>query len=103
MTQVVIDLPSSLVDLPETERDALLRAALFEAINARIRDLQRQLAEAHSQVAHFERRLGRTSAQLEAAGLPAGASPADHDAYLDWVYWQAVADEKAELLAALSA
>ncbi len=103
MTQVVIDLPSSLVDLPETERDALLRAGLFEAVNARIRDLQRQLTEAQSQVAHFEQQFDCSLAQLEAAGLPADASPADHDAYLDWVYWQAVADEKAELLAALSA
>lgn len=103
MTQVVIDLPSSLVDLPDTERDALLRAGLFEAVNARIRDLQQGLAEAQSQIAHFERRFGCFLAQLEVTGLPADASPADHDAYLDWVYWQAVADEKADLLAALSA
>lgn len=101
MTQVVIDLPSSLVDLPETERNALLRAGVFEAVNARIRDLQRDLAEARQQVARFEQRFGCSLAQLEPAGLPADASPADHDAYLDWVYWQAVADEKAELLAAM--
>mgnify|MGYP005850158601 CR=1 FL=1 len=103
MTQVVIDLPSSLVKLPETERNALLRAGVFEAIHARIRDLQRELSEAQQQTARFEQRFGCSLAQLEATGLPADASPADHDAYLDWVYWQAVADEKAELLAALSA
>lgn len=103
MPQVVIDLPSSLVDLPETERDALLRASLFEAVNARIRDLQHELADALQQVARFEQKFGCSLAQLEAASLPADASPADHDAYLDWVYWQTVADEKAKLLAALSA
>lgn len=103
MPQVVINLPSSLVDLPETERDALLRAGLFEAVNARIRDVQRELVEAQQQAARFEQRFGCSLAQLEAAGLPADASPADHDAYLDWVYWQAVADERVQLLASLSA
>lgn len=103
MTQVVIDLPRSLVDLPETERNALLRAGVFETVNARIRDLQRELTEARQQTARFEQHFGCSLAQLEATGLPADASPADHNAYLDWVYWQAVADEKMKLLTALRA
>lgn len=103
MPQVVIDLPSSLIDLPEPERDVLLRAGLFEAVNARIRNLEHELAEARQQVARFEQRFGRHLAQLEATGLPADASVADHDAYLDWVYWQAVVDEKSALLATLCA
>lgn len=56
-----------------------------------------------NKTARFEQRFGCSLAQLEATGLPTDATPADHDAYLDWVYWQAVVDEKAELLAALSA
>jgi hypothetical protein len=101
MTQVVIDLPSSLVGLPEAERDALLRAGLYEAIHARVRQLQQELDEAQAQVARFEQRFGCSLAHLEDTGLPINASTADHDAYLDWVYWQAIAHEKARLLAAL--
>ncbi len=67
------------------------------------RALQRELAEAQQQTARFEQHFGCSLANLEATGLPADASPADHDAYLDWVYWQAVGEEKARLLAALRA
>lgn len=101
VTQIVIDVPASLIDLPDAERNALLRAGLFEAVHARIRQLQQELDEAQAQLARFELHFGCSLAQFEIAGLPANASPADHDAYLDWVYWQAVADEKAKLLAAM--
>lgn len=102
MPQVVIELPAGLSDLPEAERDALLRAGLFEAVQARVRQLQRELAEAQEQIARFEQQFGLSFAQLEARGLPADASPDDHEDYLDWTYWQAVADEKRKLLDMLS-
>ena len=103
MTQTVIDVPAALAALPADERDALLRAGLFEAIQARSRQVQTELAEARQRLADFEQHFGRSFAELETEGLPVTASPADHDAYVDWAYWQAVAAEKERLLAALHA
>lgn len=102
MTQTVIDVPAALAALPAEERDALLRAGLFEAIQARVRQLQIELAEAQQRLADFERRFGCSLAELDIQGLPATASPADHEAYVDWAFWQAVASEKEQLLAALA-
>lgn len=48
MTQPAINLTPSLVDLPDAERDALLRAYLFEVFHAGMRRLQQELAEAHA-------------------------------------------------------
>lgn len=101
MTQAVIDVPAALAALPAEERDALLRAGIFAAIQARSRQLQMDLAEAQKQIATFEQHFGCSFADLENNGLPATASPADHEAYVDWAYWQAVAEAKEQLLAAL--
>lgn len=103
MTQTVIDVPAALAALPANERDALLRAGLFEAIQARMRQLQLELATARQRIAEFELHFGRSYVDLETEGLPASATPADHDTYVDWAHWQAVADEKERLLATLAA
>ncbi len=48
MTQTVIDVPAV---LPADERDTLLRAGLFEAIQARMRQLQMEPATAQQRIA----------------------------------------------------
>lgn len=103
MTQTMIDVPAALAALPAEERDALLRAGLFEAIQARVRQLQLELAEARQRIADLERRFGYSWAELDTQGLPESASPADHEAYVDFAFWQAVATEKEQLLATLAA
>lgn len=103
MTQTIIDVPAALAALPAEERDALLRAGLFEAIQARMRQLQMELTTAQQRIADFEQYFGRSYAEIETEGLSATATPADHDAYVDWAYWQATAAEKERLLAALAA
>ena len=45
MTQILVELPAALAELPPTERASLIRAGLYEATRARLRELEAKLAE----------------------------------------------------------
>ena len=53
------------------------------------------------QVRRFETRYGLSLARFEAEILPNQDSVQVHEDYNDWFYWQAVVDEKTQLLADL--
>jgi len=93
-----IELPEALAQLPQPEREALLRAGLFEAIYARCRQLEREWQTAQDQVAKFEQQYGMTFAEFERTLLPDLDGNQAHEDYNDWFFWQTVLAEKEQLL-----
>jgi hypothetical protein len=101
MTSITIEVPEKLQKLPGSERDALFRAGLHEAIRARIRQLNAEAAESSAEIARFERKYGLTFKRFEAETLPSLDTQQAHEDYNDWFYWEAVLAEKQRLLAEL--
>jgi hypothetical protein len=100
MAQVTtLELPLSLVSLPEREQMLLLRAGLYEAGRARIRQLEAEMAEAEVEIQRFETRYGMTFAQFETNALSMLDSLEAHDDYNDWFFWQSVLTDRRALLA----
>lgn len=101
MTQILVDLPAALVELPQTERESLIRAALYEATRARIRELEAKLAEAKLHLQQFEQRYGLSFEHFETELLPTLDAPQAHEDYNDWFFWQSVWVEQQALLVKL--
>lgn len=98
MTQITLQLPEAFADLPAEEQDSLIRASLYEASRARVRHLERELAEAQEQLRIFEAHYKMSLADFERHYLPNADSFQEHDVYNDWAFWQSVAHEKEKLL-----
>lgn len=94
-----LEMPRSFVDLPEQEQLVLLRAGLYEAGRARLRQLETEIAEAEAQVSRFESRYGISFGQFEAELLPKLDSFEAHEDYNDWFFWQTVLADRREVLA----
>jgi len=103
MSEVTFDVPETLTRLPKQERDRLFRAGLYEAVRARIRQLEAEIAECEAKVSHFEARYGMSLARFEHEGLAQQNSFQVHEDYNDWYYWQGALEEKQQLLADLHA
>ncbi|CAN5671217.1 hypothetical protein BH10CHL1_BH10CHL1_50250 [soil metagenome] len=101
MTQILVELPAELAELPPVERDALIRAGLYEATRARRRELEALLAQATAHLQHFEERYGRSFDRFEAELLPTLDSLQAHEDYTDWFFWQSVRAEQEALLVKL--
>ena len=101
MVQITLELPGKLLDLPERERNGLIRAGVYEATLARIRQLHAELAECELQVRRFEDRYSMSLQRFEVEALPTLDSLQAHEDYNDWFYWQSVLKEEASLLASL--
>lgn len=101
MTQMVLELPRFLSDLPTSERELLLRTSLREAARVRVEQLRADYAEAEEKVKVFEARYGMSLTSFEAAGLPGLNTLQQHEDYNDWFYWASVLAEKQRLLASL--
>jgi len=97
--QVTLDLPEPWVMLSERERDRLLRAGVYEATRARMRQLQAERAECEQHVRRFEERYGMPLQRFEAEQLAGLDTLQVHEDYNDWYFWQAALDEKQRLLA----
>jgi hypothetical protein len=102
MTQVIVELPDILANLPPAERESLLRAGVHEAVQARLREIEVEIEEASARVRHFEQQYGTSFSQFETTLLPALDSFQAHEDYNDWFFWQRVLDEKQALLARFS-
>lgn len=98
---VTLDLPATWGKLPEQERNGLLRAGVYEATQARIRQLQAEITACKRELRRFERRYGMPLARFEAEQLPHLDTLQAHEDYTDWFYWLSVLDEKQKLLASL--
>jgi hypothetical protein len=100
MSQILVEVPAALAELPAPERDSLIRAGLYEATRARLRELETKLAEAKAHLQHFEQQYGLSFAQFERDLLPTLDSPQAHEDYLDWFFWHSVLAEQQALLLA---
>ncbi len=99
MVEITVQVPEILAELPTDEQEDLVRAGLREAIGARVRELEREHAQAMEQVEIFEARYGMSLERFEREGLGELDSLQGHETYNDWCFWQSVADEKQHLLA----
>jgi len=101
MRQMTIELPDTLAELPEREQALFVRAGLYEAGQARIRQLELEIAEAKAEMAHFETRYGVAFADFQARILPDLDTLQAHQDYNDCFFWESVLAEKKSLLAKL--
>lgn len=101
MSQILIEVPAALAELPASERDSLIRAGLYEATRTRLRELETKLAEAKAHLQRFEQQYGLAFAQFERDLLPTLDSPQAHEDYLDWFFWHSVWVEHRALLTKL--
>ncbi len=98
MSQMVLEIPDLLADLPPQERNRLIRSGLYEAARARIRQLEKEIVESRKQIQNFEKRYGVSFAQSEKDVLPALDTLQAHEDYNDWFFWQNVLTENEHLL-----
>jgi hypothetical protein len=87
MTQVTITMPSPLANLPIAEQDSLLRAGLFEAMRARMRQLVSEIEESQKHIQYYEAKYGNSLAQFESEQLPELDTLQAHEDYTDWFFW----------------
>ena len=99
MKQLTIDLPDALAELPTQEQVLFVRAGLYEAGQARIRQLEAEVAEAKAEIARFETYYGAPFAHFQATLLPDLDTLQAHQDYNDWFFWESVLAEKQSLLA----
>ena len=97
-TPTTVDLPDILTELPESERDSLIRAGLHLAIRARIQEIQSDIQEAIAQIQRYETQYGCSLQQFEEDVLPELNTLKAHEDYNDWFFWQSVYNEKQALL-----
>ena len=98
MTQMIMEIPDTLINLPQPERDVLVREGLYEAVRAWIRQLEAEIAESEEHINHFKARYGVPFARFETEILPTLDTPQSHEDYNDWFFWQSVLTEKKSLL-----
>jgi hypothetical protein len=101
MIQITLEIPDTWADLPERERDLLIRAGLHEAMRARVSQLEAEIAESEEHIRQFETRYGVPFSRFEAEILPDLDNWQAHEDYNDWFFWQSVLAEKQGLLAVL--
>jgi hypothetical protein len=99
MPEITFEVPETLTRLPEQEREMLLRAGLYEAKRARIRQLEAKIAECKDRISRFEARYGMPLARFEREVLAEQDGFQVHADYNDGCYWQHVLEEKRQLLA----
>ena len=92
MPQITVNLPDYVAEMPEQERDLLIRAGLHQATLARRQQLVKDLAEAKAQISEFERKYGRSFEQFEADILPVAVDFDIHSDYNDWFYLSQVVE-----------
>ncbi|MBI1879345.1 MAG: hypothetical protein HYR94_14200 [Chloroflexi bacterium] len=101
MAQLTLEIPDTLAGLPEQERNLLIRAGLYEATRARIRQLKAEISESKKHIRRFETCYKAPFSRFEAEILPTLDSVQAHEDYNDWFYWESVLAEKQRLLAEL--
>jgi len=98
MSQVVLEIPNLLANLPPLERDRLIRGGLYEATRARVRQLEKEIAASRKHLQDFESYYGVSFAKFETEVLPTLNTLQAHEDYTDWFFWQTVLTENERLL-----
>ena len=101
MAEVTLKLPDTWMQLPDAERERLIRAGLHEAAHARIQQLQSEIAEAQVEIDRFEQRYDVPLDRFETEVLPQRETHQVHEDYNDWFYWHSVLEEKKQILTEL--
>ena len=101
MLEMTLRLPETLTRLPEAERDMLIRAGLHEAVRARVRQLESEIAATKEELRRFETRYGMSLPHFETDVLANQDSLQVHEDYNDWFYWQSLLEDKERLLSDL--
>lgn len=99
--QMVLDVPEALVELSSEEREGLFRAGLREALAARAKQIEEEIAEAVSEAQVFADRYQMGFERFERERLQESDNLQIHEDYNDWFYWTSVLAEKQKLLASL--
>lgn len=87
MSQLTFDIPGVLAELPPIEQERLLRAGLYEAVRARITQVERVIAAAQKEVMRLEEQYGVSLPTFESEILPDATSQQAHEDYNDWYFW----------------
>lgn len=98
MTQITVEIPDTFMKLPEKERDSLVRAGLYQAIHARIRQVRADIADGQQHIHQFEAKYGLTFKKFETDLLPNLNTYQAHEDYNDWFFWLTVLKDKKTLL-----
>ena len=98
MSQLVLEVPNLLANLPPQERNRLIRSGLYEATHARIRQLEKEIIESQKHILNFEKRYGVSFTQFEKDVLPTLDTLQVHGDYNDWFFWQNVLIKNEQLL-----
>ncbi len=101
MTQLILDVPETLSNLPEPQRALLIRAGMYQAIEALVKQLKKEIAESKRHIRRFEARYKTSFAQFETEILPTLDTLQAHEDYNDWFFWQGVLTEKQNSLTQL--
>jgi len=98
MPQLTFDIPAVLAELPQIEQERLVRAGLYEAVRARIAQVETEVAAAQRKVGRLEDRYGVSFAEFESEILPDATSQQAHEDYNDWYFWTESLREQHKLL-----
>lgn len=98
MQAIPSDILEKLGKLPKGEREDLLRAGVYEAARARVRQLQQDVFEAERHIHRFEHKYSVTFEQFEGTLMAELDSLEAHEDYTDWFFWVSVLQEKQKTL-----
>lgn len=96
--QMNVNIPKALATLSPVDRDNLIREGLYEAVQARIRQLKANIAESESHIRHFTEKYGVSLEQFEAKSLTDLDTHEAHEDYNDWFFWSEVLSKNQQLL-----
>lgn len=97
-SQVVLDIPEFLANLPVEERDRLIRSGVYEATRMRIQRLEEEIAESKQHLEQFESRYGVSFSEFETTLLTKLDTSEAHQDYNDWYFWHTVLNKNQKLL-----
>jgi hypothetical protein len=101
MTEVTINVPTKIAALPLPERNSLIRASLFEAVQSRIRQLVAEIEESKQQIQAYEKKYGASLTQFELEQLPDLDDMQVHEDYNDWLFWTEILQRDQQIMADL--
>lgn len=97
---MTVTIPKALAALSPAEREELMRAGLYEAVQARIRQIKSEIAESKEHSHRFESKYGKSLEELSKE-LDSIETHKAHEDYNDWFFWNEVLHRNLKSLAEL--
>lgn len=98
MSQIALEIPTMLANLPSQERNRLIRSGVYEATRTRVRQLEKEISEGKEHIKGFQNRYGVSFIEFETDLLPTLDTFQTHEDYNDWFFWQTVLTKNQDLL-----